>query len=211
MPGAAVRGATCSRGMPRSPAGSGRAGCAELPLILHSLAQARDALLALLGSPDLDSMLAAASLAVALRERSDSRVRAGERGKDAARTRAGAPGKGSSPHEQALRSRPARRLPGPEHGPPPSERQLVERAFDSLSGRLRSAGCTPRRRMRSRTSCWMSSLPMLRMRPGSSMPSPPAGTSPARRAADRRTVTVPGTAWGAVRHGGHAGGGYASE
>lgn len=93
---------------------------AELPVILRALADARDALLALLGSSYASNVLAAGSLIVALRA-----------------------GRGDAEAQEA--GKPA----GPAHtGPPPlplPEEQAVELAFESLRSRLTAAGFPPER------------------------------------------------------------------
>jgi hypothetical protein len=99
------------------PGAFGPGGAAELPLLLQSLEQAYHVLRDLLSSSFLGNALAAGSLLVAVR---DSRQ----------------PGH----HAETARSSAAEADPVPA-----SEKQAIERAFDTLSGRLRAAGFSPER------------------------------------------------------------------
>lgn len=90
----------------------------DLPLILRGLADAASMLLELLRSPYLSNALAAGSLLVAIR--SDRyREQATETGEPGSRTGAG---------------------PEAQPAPPASERQALERAFESVRDHLASAG-----------------------------------------------------------------------
>jgi hypothetical protein len=91
---------------------------AELPMILHALADAGTALRALLGSAYVSNALAAASLLTALRQGRGHRPA----------------GEGGQPDAGAARR------PVPEPAVPTSEKQAVEQAFATLSGRLTAAG-----------------------------------------------------------------------
>lgn len=123
------------------PGGFGPGGTvAQLPLILQSLTQARDALSLLLNSQYLSNILAAASLLVALTERSAERARTGERSRDAARQQTGGSDEGSSPAVGMPAPASLAQTVGPEHGELLNERNAVDQAFKSLSGRLQSAG-----------------------------------------------------------------------
>jgi hypothetical protein len=97
---------------------------ADLPLLLRALADSANALLFLLRSPYLSNALAAGSLIAALR--------AGRHGDPSA----GAP--------EPVVARVATE-PGPQPTPPLSEKQAVQLAFESLRGRLTSAGFTRER------------------------------------------------------------------
>jgi hypothetical protein len=95
--------------------GPGAAGV-DLPLVLQALADSGRELLALLRSPYLANALAAGSLFAALRQ--GRQARAAQPGEAAGKGAAGEPGE----------------------APPASERQAMELAFESLRGRLLSAG-----------------------------------------------------------------------
>jgi hypothetical protein len=128
------------------PGGFGPGGAvAQLPLILQSLAQARDALSLLLSSQYLSNILAAASLLVALAERSADRARTGERSRDAVRQQTAGSVEGSSPAAGVPAPTSLAQTVGPEHGELLNERNAVEQAFKSLSRRLQSAGFTAAR------------------------------------------------------------------
>lgn len=98
------------------PGGFGPGGLiAELPIILHALAQAGPGLLGLLGSSYLGNAVGVTSLVVALRQ--------GHRDSPA-----------SEKEEQAVAS-----------PPPANEKQAMEQSLESLRGRLTDAGFAPPR------------------------------------------------------------------
>jgi hypothetical protein len=103
------------------PGAFGPGGAAELPFLLQSLEQAYRVLRDLVSSPSLGNALATGILLVAVR---DSREAAND---------------GSSRPENDGSS-PAQEVPVPV-----SERLAIERAFDTLNGRLRAAGFRPER------------------------------------------------------------------
>jgi hypothetical protein len=96
---------------------------ADLPLILRALADTGNILLALLRSPYFGNAMAAGGLLAALRPAHH----------DGPRTATGPP----------AAQRPAEQEPGQPL--PPSERQALELAFESLRDRLASAGFDPTR------------------------------------------------------------------
>jgi hypothetical protein len=95
---------------------------ADLPLIFHCLADSAHALLFVLRSTYLSNALAAASLLAALRA-----------------------GRGSGPGAGAPEPVVAQGAAEPGPAPPVNEKQAVERAFESLCDRLKSAGFSQER------------------------------------------------------------------
>jgi hypothetical protein len=107
-----------------------------LPLIIRSLAQAGDAISAMLSSAYLSNGLAAASLLVALKEHRAARSAASKRNTDAGGSQTVEAGTGSAPGV-GFPGAPGLSQPA---GHQLSERELVDQAFGTLGERLRSAG-----------------------------------------------------------------------